>query len=160
MSSPTVSATINPSGVVPVYSEVPIVQPGSWISIYGSNFASTTTLWNGNFPTSLGNVSVTIDGKPGYLWFVSPGQINLQAPDAEWLRQICGGAIGQVLVSIGGKPATVIFAGLVGEGLYQLNIVVPQAPSGDQAVQAFLSVNSPILAENVQTQSNIFIPVQ
>jgi len=37
--------------------------------------------WNGTFPTSLGDTSVTIDGKLAYLWFVSPGQINLQAPD-------------------------------------------------------------------------------
>jgi uncharacterized protein (TIGR03437 family) len=73
--------TINPGGIVPLYSSVPLVQPGSWISIYGSNLANTTAVWNGNFPTSLGGVSVTIDNKPGYLWLVSPGQINLQAPD-------------------------------------------------------------------------------
>src|SRR5580658_7474537 len=43
--------------------------------------ASGTAAWNGNFTTSLGGVSVTINGKPAYLSFVSPGQINLQAPD-------------------------------------------------------------------------------
>jgi uncharacterized protein (TIGR03437 family) len=73
--------TINSGGVVPLYSSTPVIQPGSWISIYGSNLANTTTVWNGDFPTSLGGVSVTINNKPGYLWFVSPGQITLQAPD-------------------------------------------------------------------------------
>jgi uncharacterized protein (TIGR03437 family) len=54
---------------------------GSWISIFGSNLAAGTFVWNGDFPTSLGGVSVTVNGKPGYLSFVSPSQINLQAPD-------------------------------------------------------------------------------
>jgi uncharacterized protein (TIGR03437 family) len=49
--------------------------------IYGSNLANTTMVWTGNFPVSLGGVSVMIDNKPGYLWLVSPGQINLRAPD-------------------------------------------------------------------------------
>jgi len=55
------------------------VQPGEWISIYGTNLASNAT-WTGNFPASLGGTSVTIDGKPAYLSFTSYGQINLQAP--------------------------------------------------------------------------------
>lgn len=72
---------ITPGGVVPIFSSLPVIQPGSWISIYGHNLASGTTLWSGDFPTSLGGVSVTVDGRPGYLWLVSPSQINLQAPD-------------------------------------------------------------------------------
>jgi uncharacterized protein (TIGR03437 family) len=68
-------------GVVPVYSASNTIQQGSWISIYGSKLADATTVWNGDFPTTLANVSVTINNKPGYLWFVSPGQLNLQAPD-------------------------------------------------------------------------------
>lgn len=75
------AATVNPSGMVPVYSDVPILEPGSWVSVYGTNLANSTVAWNGNFPTTLGNVTVTIDGKPAYLWFVSSGQINLQVPD-------------------------------------------------------------------------------
>jgi uncharacterized protein (TIGR03437 family) len=51
----------------------------------GSNLANNTLDWtglinNGQLPTSLGGVSVTIDGQSAYLYFVSPGQINLQAP--------------------------------------------------------------------------------
>jgi len=72
--------SITPGGVVPVYSSATTIQSGSWVSIYGNNLAGGTTSWNGNFPTSLGGVNVTINAKPAYLWFVSPTQINLQAP--------------------------------------------------------------------------------
>jgi uncharacterized protein (TIGR03437 family) len=41
-----------------------------------------------------------------------------------------------VTVNIGGQPAAVAFSGLVGAGLYQINVVVPKVPSGDQPVQA------------------------
>lgn len=72
--------SISPNGVVPVYSTANTIQAGEWISIYGSNLANQTALWNNDFPTTLGGTSVTINGKPAYLLFVSPGQINLQAP--------------------------------------------------------------------------------
>lgn len=75
---------ISPDGVVPLFSKANItntIQPGSWISIYGSNLAASTASWNGDFPTALAGTSVTVNGKPAYLWFVSPGQINVQTPD-------------------------------------------------------------------------------
>lgn len=72
---------ILPAGVVPIYSSVNTIQPGEWVSIFGSNLAAGNATWTGNFPLSLGGTSVTIDGKSAYLWSVSPGQINLQAPD-------------------------------------------------------------------------------
>jgi uncharacterized protein (TIGR03437 family) len=56
------------------------IQPGEWVSIYGTNLASNAT-WTGNFPTTLGGTSVTIDRKAAYLSFTSYGQINLQAPN-------------------------------------------------------------------------------
>jgi uncharacterized protein (TIGR03437 family) len=67
---------INSGGIVPG-----TVQSGEWVSLYGTNLASATATWTGNFPTSLAGTSVTIDGKPAYLSFVSPGQINLQVPN-------------------------------------------------------------------------------
>ena len=72
---------ISNGGIVTLYSTATIIQPGGWASIYGTNLASGTATWKGEFPTSLGGTSVTINGKPAYLSFVSPGQINLQAPD-------------------------------------------------------------------------------
>ena len=44
-----------------------------------------------------------------------------------------------VTVSIGGVAANVVFAGIVEAGLYQINVVVPNTASGDQAMVA--SVN-------------------
>lgn len=217
-------------GVVPVFSASSTIQPGSWISIYGSDLAAGTTIWNNDFPTSLGGVSVTVNGKPGYLWFVSPGQVNLQAPDDTTTGQVNvvvttatgtssatvslaaaapsfslldsvhvagviatpngSGAYGngsydllgppgqfdfstravkpgetlelfgvgfgpttptvkagaafngsaptanKVSVTIGGVPAQVAYSGITQAGVYQINVVVPDAGSGDQLLQA------------------------
>ena len=39
-----------------------------------------------------------------------------------------------VTIRIGNVVANVVFAGLVGPGLYQFNVTVPNLPPGDQAV--------------------------
>jgi len=88
---------IKAGGIGPVFSSSQTIQPGSWITIYGSSLASTTSSWNGDFPTSLAGVSVTINGKPGYLRFVSPTQINLQAPD-----DTASGSVDVVVTTAGG----------------------------------------------------------
>ena len=218
---------ISQSGVVPVYSTTTTVQSGSWISIYGTNLATSTVAWNGDFPTTLGGVSVTVNGRPGYLWFVSPTQINLQAPDdtatgsvnvvvstptgaftstvtlgaaspslslldakhvaaltlnADGTYDIVGPAgafayatrpvtagdavilygvgfgttdppvksgqpvtsaavtVNPVTVTIGGVAAKVAYSGIVGAGLYQINVTVPDGiSSGDQPIRASVS---------------------
>ena len=70
-------------GVVGLNNSVNRIQAGSWITIYGTDLATTTSVWSNGapFPTTLNGVNVSINGKPAYLWMVSPGQINLQAPD-------------------------------------------------------------------------------
>jgi uncharacterized protein (TIGR03437 family) len=68
-------------GVVPLNGKINAIQAGEWVSIFGSNLASGTAVWKGDFPTMLGGTSVQINGKAAYLSFVSPTQINLQAPD-------------------------------------------------------------------------------
>jgi uncharacterized protein (TIGR03118 family) len=66
-------------------------QPGiaeyAWITILGSNLSSTTRIWNpatdfvnGALPTKLDNVGVTVDGKPAYVYYISPVQINALVP--------------------------------------------------------------------------------
>ena len=76
-----VAPVVTANGVVPIYSSVSTIQAGSWVSIYGTGLASGTAVWTGNFPTSLGGTTVTIDNKQAFLWSVSPTQINLQAPN-------------------------------------------------------------------------------
>ena len=58
------------------------IAPGSLISIFGSNLASSLSVASSaTLSTSLGDVdSVMINGMPAPLSFVSEGQINAQAP--------------------------------------------------------------------------------
>lgn len=87
-SGSTFTPSISSGGIVPVGSNVPAIQAGEWVSIYGTNLAGGVATWSGNFPTSLSGTSVTVDGKPAYLWYVSPTQINLQAPDDSATGQV------------------------------------------------------------------------
>jgi uncharacterized protein (TIGR03437 family) len=235
--------TILTGGVTPVYSSATTIQPGSWISIFGINLASGTAIWNGDFPANLGGTTVTIDGKPAFLWFVSPQQINLQAPDDSNFKPVqvsvntpSGTAIstttlgavspsfllladgkhvtgivptpgqpgnsgngydiagparpvkaGEILVLYGvgfgptkevvpageayqsATPTTnsvqviiggvtvpqvnVQFSGLVGAGLYQINVLIPEnLGTGDKSIVASIG--------GVQTQSNVLVSLQ
>jgi uncharacterized protein (TIGR03118 family) len=62
------------------------IAPNTWISITGSNLASTTRSWldedfvNGALPTVIDGVSVTVGGKPAYISYVSPTQLNVLTP--------------------------------------------------------------------------------
>lgn len=211
--------------------------PGAWVSIYGSGLAPTTRLLassdlvNNVIPTSLGGVSVQINGKPAFVQYISATQINILTPSdssrgsvtltvtnsagtssgvATTMLSVLPGlsvlsgyvravrsdnviingtgntesgyttapAIGPgdtlslygtgfgpaavspadglvfsgayqttnpVTVTIGGMDATVLWAGLVGPGLYQINVTIPPAlPDGDHAVVASVAgSNSP-----------------
>ncbi len=79
---------VNPviNSVVNAASFLSGVVPNSWIAIQGTNLSATTDTWeknivNGNLPTTLDGVNVSIGGKPAYIYYVSPGQINAVAPD-------------------------------------------------------------------------------
>jgi len=95
--------SIKAGGVVPVGSAVPTVQPGEWVSIYGTNLASSTMAWNGDFPTFLNGTNVTVDGQSAYLSFVSSGQINLQVPTDTPL-----GIVPVVVTTAGGSSTTTV----------------------------------------------------
>src|SRR5262245_44566766 len=78
--------TISSNGVVNGASFTPGIVPNSWFTIQGSNLSSATGTWdnaivNGNLPITLQGVSVSVGGKPAYVYFVSPTQINAVTPD-------------------------------------------------------------------------------
>ncbi|HUB83749.1 MAG TPA: FG-GAP-like repeat-containing protein [Bryobacteraceae bacterium] len=76
------------AGVVNGASFLPGIESGSWVTIQGVNLSNTKPgrIWtaseivNGNLPESLDGTSVTIDGKPAYVYYISPTQLNVQAP--------------------------------------------------------------------------------
>jgi uncharacterized protein (TIGR03437 family) len=78
--------TIKAGGVVNAASYSAGITPGAWISIFGANLASSTAtvgnadLVGGNLPTTYRGTSVTINGKPAFVQYVSPTQVNVQAP--------------------------------------------------------------------------------
>ena len=78
---------IAPDGVVSGADFLPGVAPGAWITIQGANLSNTTRTWTtadfsgSNLPTRLDGVSVTVDGKAAYVYFISPTQLNVLSPD-------------------------------------------------------------------------------
>jgi uncharacterized protein (TIGR03118 family) len=79
---------INPNGVVNGATFQLGISPYTFASIMGTNLASTTRIWqsadfvNGKLPTTLDGVSVMVDGKPAYVYFVSPKQLNILLPNS------------------------------------------------------------------------------
>jgi uncharacterized protein (TIGR03437 family) len=79
------AATI--TGITNAGSFQPGIAPAAWLAIFGTSLSPTTYSWqasdfvDGQLPTTLQGVSVTIDGKPAYVEYISPTQINVLAPD-------------------------------------------------------------------------------
>jgi uncharacterized protein (TIGR03437 family) len=72
---------------------------GSIVSIFGSNLALVTqTAKTVPLPTQLAETSVTVNGIPAPLFYVSPGQINFQMP-SPWLESPPPGAPGGIVVT-------------------------------------------------------------
>jgi uncharacterized protein (TIGR03437 family) len=60
---------------------------GSYIEVYGTDLAGTTRTWaesdfnNGAAPTMLEEVSATVGGRPAFISYISPTQVNIQVPE-------------------------------------------------------------------------------
>ncbi len=79
---PLISKVANAEG------ESPAIAANTWVEVKGTNLApaADTRTWqgsdfvNGQMPTSLDGVSVTVNGSAAYVYYVSPGQINILTP--------------------------------------------------------------------------------
>ena len=107
------------NGVVNGASFLPGVSAGSWVMVRGSNLSQTTRTWgpadivNNKLPTSLDGVAVTFNGKPGYVYYISPTQINVVAPG------IAAGAVNVQATGHNGSSQVVsIQAGPVSPGFF------------------------------------------
>jgi uncharacterized protein (TIGR03437 family) len=90
---PTITFVDSASG----YGGYPYFASGTWLEIKGTNLADpadprlsaptnpgqwTANDFSGaNAPTVLDGVSVSVNEKPAYVWYLSPGQLNVQAPE-------------------------------------------------------------------------------
>jgi uncharacterized protein (TIGR03437 family) len=121
------------------------VAPGSYAAIYGANFGTTTAAFYTpqSLPLSLNAVTVSFDAPatgslpaisvPGYLRFVSPGQVNVFVP---WELQ--GYSSAQVKVTLNG---------------YDYGALVT-APISNYAPAFFTSPDGNVAAVDTQVISN------
>jgi uncharacterized protein (TIGR03437 family) len=79
---PTISEVANAEG------DALTIAPNTWVLIKGTNLANPgdSRIWqgsdfvNGQMPTQLDGVSVTVNGKPAYVYYISPTQLNILTP--------------------------------------------------------------------------------
>ena len=110
----TIPVTVTVTGTPPVPTITAVgnaasyatnIASATWISIFGGNLSQMTYTWQGvdivkgALPTSVQGVSVTINGTPAYIDYISASQINVLAPD----DAITGSV--QVVVTVGGQAS-------------------------------------------------------
>ncbi len=91
------------------------VAPGEIVSIFGADLGPVPGLVNsgwdpatGRLPSALGGVTVTFDGQPAPLFYVSGGQINAQAP-----YELAGKATTVLVVRCGGRDSVPVILPVV-----------------------------------------------
>ena len=81
-SSPVIALVANAEG------EAAVIAPNTWVEIKGSSLSmpNDTRIWQGSdfvnnqLPTSLDGVSVTVNGKSAFVYYISPSQIDILTP--------------------------------------------------------------------------------
>ncbi len=136
----TFHATVNanPSlptitGVVNGASYIPEIAAASWVTITGQNLSATTRSWgaddfiDGALPTLLDGVSVTINGKPAFVYYISPTQLNVLAPD----DPAAGPVAIQVTNAAGVSAAYMVDKAALSPGLFLFTEKYPAAVHAD-----------------------------
>jgi uncharacterized protein (TIGR03437 family) len=111
------------------------IAPSSWISIFGTNLATDTVtagssdLVHGYLPTTLGGATVTINGKPAYLYYVSPTQINLESP-----ADTTSGAVSVAITTSAGTATAVATMSAVQPGLFTYGSYAAAVRASDSTI--------------------------
>jgi uncharacterized protein (TIGR03118 family) len=78
--------SFTPAGVVNGASFQPSLAPNTWATVMGGGLAASSRSWastdlvGGNLPSSIDNVSVTVNGAPAEISFVGPSQVDFLIP--------------------------------------------------------------------------------
>jgi uncharacterized protein (TIGR03437 family) len=147
---------IEPNGVVTAtaYGAFTAGAPSTWLEIYGLNLATNTTYrawaaadFNGiQAPTSLSaagvtGTSVTIAGLNAYVYFISPGQVDVQVPSG-----VPSGTQPLVLTTAGGS--SIIY-----------NVTINPLEAGLLSPVAFKLANGQNIAAQFSGTSTFVLPV-
>jgi uncharacterized protein (TIGR03118 family) len=96
------------AGIQNAASAGPTIGTNSFVAIFGGGLSATTHKWGGSdfvnnaLPTSLQGVSVSINGEPAYIDFISPLQIDILVPP-----DVPAGPV-QIQVTSNGLPSAMI----------------------------------------------------
>lgn len=125
------------------------VVPGSWVAIYGANLAATTRTWNtedftsDSLPTNLSGVTVTFNGLPAAVYFVSPAQIDVQVPSnlaGNVTVVVSSGNVASAAFSVGVVAnAPSLFMYPAGDTLYPAAVMLDGTLVGDPAISGLHS---------------------
>lgn len=120
---------VNSGGVVSAASGTEGLSAGGIVTIYGTNLAGSTVVAPGvPWPTSLGGVSVLVNGIAAPIYFVSPGQVAFEMP---W--QVLGDSQVSVVIVLNGARSAAQTVKLAADGpdLFSMN----QQGTGQGAIQ-------------------------
>lgn len=110
---PSVEAVVNGASFAPG------AAAGAWISIFGKNLAQVSRTWrdseivDGALPVQLDSVSVNVGGNPAAVYYVSPGQLDVQVPSGA-----AGSSVPLQVITPGGQASTSIMVGQLAPALF------------------------------------------
>jgi uncharacterized protein (TIGR03437 family) len=133
-----------------------VLVPGSLVSVFGQGFADTDNAAapGSPLPTTLGGVSVLINGIPAPLLFVSSFQVNLQvpweiAPGKALVTVASKGVYSRALSASVGRAAPALLAVAHADGIQ----VSPERPAGPgETLQVFATGLGPVTGGAVTGQ--------
>lgn len=143
---------INPTGIANAASSAPFtasVSPGELITLYGSGLADATTVASAlPFPTTLGNVQITVNGVKAPIYFVAPSQVSFIVP-----YELTGG-VAQFQVTTDGNPSNTVtsFTGASSAGVFTV-------PPGGLGYAAALHQDGTLVSPSSPAQPNETISV-
>ncbi len=97
------------------------IAPNTWVQVKGVNLAPAgdTRIWAGGdfvksqLPTQLDGVSVTVNGKPAFIYYISPTQVNILTPpdsiSGTIAVQLTSGGVKSNVVNNAAQPASPAF---------------------------------------------------